>query len=318
MTAENTNSTLGQESTTWLACLLGEYLGFMVYPSTVLSILIILYYPLLVSFSVVYLGSALYFFCGIIYNLPDDRNSKQWDKSKKKLAVLSDVIGKILHGYEICGVENLPKGPALLVYYHGAIPVDYYFFVLRIYRITGRLCCSVLDHFIFCLPGLKRYLYINQCANSTREECVELLKQGNLLGIAPGGLREQNYGDHTYKLVWGKRKGFAQVAIDAKVPIIPIFTQNLREGYRIYGNIRPMRWLYEQTRILFFPQYGLIPVKLRTHIGQPIPYDPNITAEELAEKTKTAMEALRDKHQKIPGSIMGALWERFEVHQKND
>ncbi|KAH0617703.1 hypothetical protein JD844_016201 [Phrynosoma platyrhinos] len=302
MTAENINSTLGQESTTWLACLLGEYLGFMVYPSTVLSILIILYHPVLISFFLVYVGSALYFFYGIIDNLPDDRNSKLWDKPKQKLAALSDVIGKILHGYEVCGVENLPKGAALLVYYHGAIPADYYFFVLRIYRITG----------------LKRYLYINQCANSTREECVALLKQGNLLGIAPGGLREQNYGDHTYKLVWGKRKGFAQVAIDAKVPIIPVFTQNLREGYRTYGNIRPMRWLYEKTRILFFPQYGLIPVKLRTHIGQPIPYDPNITAEELAEKTKTAMEALRDKHQKIPGSILRAFWERFEVHQKNE
>lgn len=51
----------------------------------------------------------------------------------------------------------------------------------------------------------------------TREECVEILKKGYLLGIAPGGLREQNYGDNTYQLIWGKRKGFAQVAIDAKV-----------------------------------------------------------------------------------------------------
>ncbi|KAH0617704.1 hypothetical protein JD844_016202 [Phrynosoma platyrhinos] len=78
----------------------------------------------------------------------------------------------------------------------------------------------------------------------------------------------------------------------------------------------PMRWLYEQTRIVFFPIYGLFPVKLRTHIGQPIPYDPNVTAEELAEKTKIAMEALRDKHQKIPGSILRALQERFETQHK--
>lgn len=32
------------------------------------------------------------------------------------------------------------------------------------------------------------------------------------------------------------------------------------------------------------PLYGNFPVKLRTYIGDPIPYEPNITAEQLAEK----------------------------------
>lgn len=30
--------------------------------------------------------------------------------------------------------------------------------------------------------------------------------------------------------------------------------------------------------------YGGFPVKLRTYLGDPIPYDPKVTAEELAEK----------------------------------
>ncbi|XP_062836429.1 monoacylglycerol/Diacylglycerol O-acyltransferase isoform X2 [Anolis carolinensis] len=107
-------------------------------------------------------------------------------------------------------------------------------------------------------------------------------------------------------------------AIEEERPIVPMFTQNIREGYVIYGNIRPMQWLYEKTRTLVFPMYGLFPVKIRTHIGQPIPYDPNITAAELAEKAKIAIEALRDKHQKIPGSILSALGERFEIRRKNE
>lgn len=45
-----------------------------------------------------------------------------------------------------------------------------------------------------------------------------------------------------------------------------------------------MRWFYEQTRLLIFPVLGPFPVKMRTYIGEPIPYDPNITAEELFEK----------------------------------
>lgn len=50
-----------------------------------------------------------------------------------------------------------------------------------------------------------------------------------------------------------------------------------------------MRWLYEKTRLILFPVFGPIPVKLRTHIGEPIPYDPNITAEELAEKVSLSV-----------------------------
>ncbi|KFQ73334.1 Transmembrane protein 68, partial [Phoenicopterus ruber ruber] len=50
-----------------------------------------------------------------------------------------------------------------------------------------------------------------------REECVNALKKGFLIAIAPGGVREALFSDETYAIMWGKRKGFAQVAIDAKV-----------------------------------------------------------------------------------------------------
>uniref|UniRef100_A0A670I3P6 Uncharacterized protein n=1 Tax=Podarcis muralis TaxID=64176 RepID=A0A670I3P6_PODMU len=66
------------------------------------------------------------------------------------------------------------------------------------------------------------------------------------------------------------------------------------------------KWLYEKTRRVLLPTYGGLPVKLRTYVGEPIPYDPNITATELAENAKTALENLRDRHQKRPGNILRA------------
>lgn len=51
----------------------------------------------------------------------------------------------------------------------------------------------------------------------SREECLKILKNGNLLGISPGGLREALFSDNSYRLLWGNRTGFAQLAIDAKV-----------------------------------------------------------------------------------------------------
>uniref|UniRef100_A0A8D0BZF1 Phospholipid/glycerol acyltransferase domain-containing protein n=1 Tax=Salvator merianae TaxID=96440 RepID=A0A8D0BZF1_SALMN len=308
MTAD---STLELENTPWLTYILENYSMYTIGPLTLMIILSILYYPAIVFFFISYSSSAFYFIYKKIANLPEDTNSEQWDKPKQVVTFVHDTIGKFLHGYEVCGLENLPEGPAVLIFYHG-VPVDYYLLVLRIYRLTGRFCYSTVDHAVFTIPGLKIFLHAHRVDHPTREECVEILKEGNLLGIGPGGVREQNYGDNNYKLIWRKRKGFADVAIKAKVPIIPVFTQNIREAYRIYGNTRIMRWLYEKTRIVFFPGYGLLPVKLRTHIGQPIPYDPNITIEELVEKTKAAVESLRDRHQKIPGSIWRALKERFD------
>ncbi|KAM9102205.1 DGAT1/2-independent enzyme synthesizing storage lipids isoform 5-T5 [Sarcophilus harrisii] len=180
------------------------------------------------------------------------------------------------------------------------------------------------------------------CAlHGPREKCVEVLKSGHLLAISPGGVREALLSDETYSIIWGDRKGFAQVAIDAKVgyssreirkaknpaafqrenmpifkPIIPMFTQNIREGFRSLGGTSLFRWLYEKFRYPFAPIYGGFPVKLRTYLGDPIPYDPMVTAEELAEKTKNAVQELIDRHQRIPGNIMSALLERF--HRKQE
>lgn len=60
---------------------------------------------------------------------------------------------------------------------------------------------------------------------------------------------------------------------------------------------------------------------LATFIGDPIPYDPRITANYLALQAKAAIEDLIDLHQKLPGNIVRALFERIyykpKCHQKH-
>ncbi|NXY01790.1 TMM68 protein, partial [Pteruthius melanotis] len=222
------------------------------------------------------------------------------------------------HGYELHGVENIPPGPGLVVFYHGATPVDYIYFSARLHIMKKRRCSVVADHFVFRLPGFKILLDVHGVIHGPKEACVSTLKEGRLLAIAPGGVREALFSDEMYTILWSNRKGFAQVAIDAKVPIIPMFTQNVREGFRTLGGIKILRSLYERIRLPVVPLYGGFPVKLRTFIGEPIPYEPNMTAEELAEKTKAAVQALIEKHQKIPGNIFRALMERFQTQKKDD
>lgn len=70
--------------------------------------------------------------------------------------------------------------------------------------------------------------------------------------------------------------------------IIPMFTENLREAFRTVSvGRRILLKLYAMTKFPFAPIYGGFPVKMITHIGKPIPYDPNVSVEELQSKVRS-------------------------------
>lgn len=57
-------------------------------------------------------------------------------------------------GYEIQGLENIPeKEPVLFIYYHGAIPIDIYYFIAKVFMLKNRLVHTVADNFLFKIPG---------------------------------------------------------------------------------------------------------------------------------------------------------------------
>ncbi|XP_068956048.1 DGAT1/2-independent enzyme synthesizing storage lipids [Petaurus breviceps papuanus] len=328
MIEKNQTCSVGQDSMPYIICLvhilegwidvqqLEDYLNFINYLLWVFTPLIILILPYFTIF-LLYLTIIFLHIYKRKNVLKEAYSHNLWDGARKTVATVWDGHAAVWHGYEVHGIEKIPeKGPALIIFYHGAIPIDYYYFMARIFIHTGRTCRVVADHFVFKIPGFSLLLDVFCALHGPREKCVEVLKSGHLLAISPGGVREALLSDETYSIIWGDRKGFAQVAIDAKVPIIPMFTQNIREGFRSLGGTRLFRWLYEKFRYPFAPIYGGFPVKLRTYLGDPIPYDPVMTAEELAEKTKNAVQELIDKHQRIPGNIMSALLERF--HRKQE
>lgn len=242
-----------------------------------------------------------------------------WDGARKTIAALWDAHGWIWHGYEVCGIENIPvDSSALIVYYHGAIPIDVYYLISKVYLLKNRLIHTVADRFLFRIPGWSIVAEVLKVIPGTVQICSNILKENdNLLAISPGGVYEAQFGDSYYRLMWKKRLGFAKVALEAKVPIIPMFTQNLREAFRSVG-IFGRLWskLYNITRFPIVPIYGGFPVKLKTHIGKPIPYSDNLTPEQLQLKILHALEELIQEHQRIPGSIMRALLERVYENPK--
>ncbi|KAK0069383.1 transmembrane protein 68 [Biomphalaria pfeifferi] len=236
-----------------------------------------------------------------------------WDGARKTLSVFWTAQAKIWHGYEVEGLQHIPdQGPALIIYYHGVLPVDLYYVTTSIILEKNRLIHLVGDKFLFHIPGWQTMMEVFNVTPGTVSSCIDVLKNGHLLSISPGGVREGLFGDENYSIIWNKRCGFAKVAIQANVPIIPMFTVNIREAFRTPGWARAwLRGIYERTRLPIVPIYGFFPVKLKTIFGEPILPVPNTNPEELAEKVKAAIESLIRKHQKCPGSILRALLERL-------
>lgn len=250
---------------------------------------------------------------GHIYGIKDPSpTNSSWDVAKYVVCMCWHHFGRLWHGYEVQGFENLPsEGPGLVVYYHGACPIDIYFMIADIFIFKNRVLRAVVDRFMFKVPGWEPLLSLTQSTTGTVDFCAKILGEGHLMSVAPGGVYEAQFSDSNYQLMWRNRVGFAKVAIKAKAPIIPAFTINLREAYRTIGIGKSWfhKW-YLRWRFPIIPIYGGYPVKLKTVFGKPIPYDPKCTVEELAAKTKLAIQHLIKEHQRSPGSIVHALLDR--------
>ena len=71
--------------------------------------------------------------------------------------------------------------------------------------------------FLFLFIAFDALIDCFQIYPGTIDTCAGILRKGNLLAIAPGGVREALFGDETYPLIWKTRIGFARVAMEAKV-----------------------------------------------------------------------------------------------------
>ncbi|TGZ56175.1 Transmembrane protein [Temnothorax longispinosus] len=208
--------------------------------------------------------------------------------------------------------------PVLFIYYHGAIPVDVYYFASKVFLYNSKLIRLVVDRFLFMIPGWSIFADVLKIIPGTVQTCSAILKEGHMLAISPGGVYEAQFGDSYYELMWQKRMGFAKVALDAKVSIVPFFTKNLREAFRTVSWGRRI-WLkiYATTKLPLVPIYGGFPVKLVTYVGEPIPYDGSLTPEELQTKVADSLRDLISKHQKVPGNITRALVERIRNTERH-
>jgi 1-acyl-sn-glycerol-3-phosphate acyltransferase len=193
------------------------------------------------------------------------------------------------------------------------------FLVSTIYLVKKRKPILIVDRYLWAFPGWKTSLLAHECVTGSRDSLIDALKNDNLVIIYPGGMREAFYSNDNYDLIWESRSGFARVALEAQVPIVPMFTTNTRQvHFQINVGKEMWRRVYDKTRskLAFIFVYCWFPVKLRTFVGEPIIPNYNMTQNDdninkIIIDSKRAVESLIATHQKRPGSIIYGIYQRF-------
>lgn len=153
------------------------------------------------------------------------------------------------HGHRAHRLEHIPEGGCLVVLNHSLATYDMGLLGLRIYQHTGRVPRSLGDRAIFQTPGVSRVADLMGIVQGSPELARELLEQGEIVMVAPGGMREAlRPSTEAYKLSWLGRKGFAKLAMKAQVPIILAACPKADDIFTVYDN-QVTRAVYERYRL---------------------------------------------------------------------
>ena len=134
------------------------------------------------------------------------------------------------------GIDNIPeKGPLLFVCNHslgGFLDAPYMY--VEVFQKKGIRLRPLGDHFHFDVPLWGSMLRRFGVVDGTRENCAELMRQGESILVFPGGAREvtKRRGEK-YQLIWKDRLGFARLAIAHGCTIVPVAALGVEDAVDI-------------------------------------------------------------------------------------
>ena len=154
---------------------------------------------------------------------------------------------------KVYGIENVPKGGALLVGNHtlyGAF--DLIFWTAELID-RGMMVRGLGEHVLFRMPVSSELMKACGIVRGTRDNMRELMRRGDLILVFPGGAREvaKRKGER-YQLIWKNRLGFAKMAIEGRYPIVPFASLGIEDALDIVLDtdnplMAPVRKLFEKV-----------------------------------------------------------------------
>ena len=227
-------------------------------------------------------------------------------------------FSELYHRGQVRGLENIPEdGPVLLVGNHsgGTLISDTFVFSAAFYDHFGpmREFHQLAHDMVFRVPGIREMVTRWGTVPANPENMKRALDRGAALLVYPGGDWE------TYRPSWESskidfagRKGFARLALEYDVPIVPVVAIGgqetalfLGQGSRLSRAVRFDRMFRVKVfppvlgpplggTILDLPIRFPLPAKITISVGQPIDLREklgrNADAEEAYELVTTNMQ----------------------------
>jgi 1-acyl-sn-glycerol-3-phosphate acyltransferase len=140
---------------------------------------------------------------------------------------------------QVHGVDNIPaSGPALVVANHaGAFAIDGLITMMAVAKNTERTLRVLGADFLFHL-GVNSFLDELGVRPATPAIARELLEAGELVGVWPEGVRGvAKTFDQRYRLQKFGRGGFARIASELNVPVVPTAIIGSEETYPLVGRV---------------------------------------------------------------------------------
>lgn len=181
------------------------------------------------------------------------------------------------HRHEVVGLENIPSaGSALLVFNHSLATYDISLLFGAIWDKFHRVPRPLADRLFYRIPFLGELVDSTGAIEGTHENAKTLLEQGEMVAVAPGGMREAlRPSSERYQILWERRKGFVKLALETQTPIILAVCPKADDIYDVYPSTLTA-FAYRHFKIPLFLARGLgptpipRPVKLIHFVSEPI------------------------------------------------
>jgi len=206
---------------------------------------------------------------------------------------------------ETQGIENIPKGRALLVSNHsGQLPLDGVMIgvALALHAKPPRATRALIEKWFPTLPVVSNFLARNGQVVGTPTNCIKLLENDEIILVFPEGIGGSG------KLIWKRYQlqkfgmGFMRLALRTRTPIVPVAVVGAEETYPSLVNAKFIARMAEfpyfpiTPTFPFFGPLGVIPfpTKIRIYFDEPILFegDPDEPDAKIDEKVQIVRSAI--------------------------
>ncbi|MEI6397802.1 MAG: lysophospholipid acyltransferase family protein [Pseudomonadota bacterium] len=236
--------------------------------------------------------------------------------NKDFLLKIAPVIAgiRVYHQHSTVGLDHIPKGGCIIAANHSLASYDIALLIASIYEHTNRIPRGLIDRLFFKVPGVGQIMEALGNREGTKENAVNMLSEGEIIVLAPGGMREAlRPSSQKYKIIWDHRKGFAKLAIETGVPIVLAACPAADDLYDVAPS-HVTAWAYKTFKIPVFFAKGFAlspipkPVKLTHYLSEPMMPPANSEDPEVFDKR------LEEYHHKIVERMASLMAESDKIN----